>query len=311
MPGRSFRGPPPPLSLRQDARAQRLRVSVETLALEIGPRHSDDYAALSRAAAWIEEALSASGSVRRDRYRIGREPFDNLVVEVAGTTRPDQLVVVGAHYDTVPESPGANDNGTGVAALLELARAFGRERPPSPRTLRLVAFVNEEMPHFAQRTMGSQVHAHRARLAGDDIVAAVSLETIGCYLDRPGSQRYPFRAMSLVYPTAGDFLAFVGNRRSRSLVRHCVRTFRESALLPCEGGALPEAVPGVSWSDHASFWSAGYRGLMITDTAPFRDPHYHRATDTPDHIDFPRLTWAVDGIEDVVASLLDSPRRWD
>jgi hypothetical protein len=147
--------------------------------------------------------------------------------------------------------------------------------------------------------MGSRVHAARARQRGDDIVAMFSLETIGYYSDTPGSQQYP-PPFSLLYPDRGNFIGFVGDLSSRALVRSSIRTFRETTPFPSEGLAAPRFVKGVGWSDQWAFWQEGYPGIMITDTAPFRYPHYHEPTDTPDRLDYNRMARVVAGLRRVV-----------
>jgi Zn-dependent M28 family amino/carboxypeptidase len=223
-------------------------------------------------------------------------------VEIRGTIRPDEIVVIGAHYDTAPGAPGADDNATGCAATLVLARAFAGK--PQERTMRFVLFTNEEPPN-TNATMGSLVYARQCKAHGDNIVAMMSLETIGYFSDVRGSQKYPF-PINLVYPPVGDFLGIVGNIGSRGLVRQAIGTFRQSVKLPTIGLAAPAFIKGVDWSDHASFWEQGYPGVMVTDTALFRNPHYHKPTDTPDKIDYPRLARVVNGLEAVAAAMARS-----
>jgi Zn-dependent M28 family amino/carboxypeptidase len=217
---------------------------------------------------------------------------------------PREVILVGAHYDTAPGTPGANDNGSGVALLLEMGRLLKEARPA--RTLRLVAFANEEPPHFFTEDMGSRVHARRARGRGEDIVAMLSLETIGYYSDTPGTQAYPV-PFGLLYPSAGNFLAVVGNLPSRPLVIAFLQAFMEATDLPVEGVATFELIPGINWSDHWSFWKEGYPALMLTDTAPFRYPQYHTAEDTPDRLTAPAFARAGHGIIRAVRRLA-SPR---
>ena len=224
----------------------------------------------------------------------------NLAAETPGADRPQEIVVVGGHYDSVIYCPGANDNATGVAATLALARTLKGFRPS--RTLRFVCFVNEEPPYFQTADMGSRVYAGRCRQRGEKVTAMICLETIGYYTDEKGSQRYP-APFSLLYPATGNFIAFVGNYGSRRLVRQVVGSFRQQAEFPSEGAAVPGFLPGIGWSDHWSFWQEGYPALMVTDTAPFRYPHYHRSSDTPDKIDYKRMARVVSGLEAVVKEL--------
>lgn len=301
MPGTSHKGPLPPLDAEAAEIRDRLAAHVQRLAGDIGERNLWHYEALTAAADYIERDLAQSG------YRPAGEAFAsrgkavrNIVAEKPGATRPEEILLVGAHYDSVLGSPGANDNASGVAALLELARLLADQR--LPRTLRFVAFVNEEPPFSFSPEMGSLVHAAAARERGDRIAAMLSLETIGCYSDAPGSQQYPF-PLQWFYPDTADFVGFVGNLGSRKLVRNALRSFRRHARFPAEGAAVPEAIPGVGWSDHWSFWQNGYRALMVTDTAFYRYAHYHTPEDTPDKVDYGRTARAVAGLARVVADL--------
>jgi Zn-dependent M28 family amino/carboxypeptidase len=235
---------------------------------------------------------------------------NNLEVEIPGDAHASEIVVVGAHYDSIVGSPAANDNASGIAATLAVARRFARGEPGTEgratrptRTLRLVCFVNEEPPFFWTEDMGSLVYAKACKIRGENIVAMLTPETIGCYSDEPGSQRYPI-PMSLFYPRTGNFIGFVGMYEARALVSRCVKTFREKCPFPCEGAALPSIIPMVGASDHWSFWRQGYPALMITDTAPFRYVHYHQPTDTPDKIDYGRTARVVSGIIEVVEDLV-------
>lgn len=301
MPSKSYRGPLPPLTGHQAALRDALERDVTALAGGIGERNVFNPAKLEAAADYIANAFAAAGyQVMRQTYEASGELCENLSVQLDGSRYPDEIVVVGAHYDSVSGSPGANDNGSGVAALLALARDWAGRKPA--RTLRFVAFVNEEPPFFQTEQMGSLVYAKECRKRGERIVAMISLECIGYYSDAPGSQKYP-PPIGLFYPSAGNFIGFVGNVAHRKLVRRCVSTFRKSAQFPCEGGALPEVLPGINWSDHWSFWQVGYPAVMVTDTAPFRYPHYHAASDTPDKLDYARLARVVSGLSAVIEDL--------
>ena len=227
-------------------------------------------------------------------------PCDNVEAEVRGRERPADIVVVGAHYDSLAFTSGADDNASGVAALLALARAFAGAHPRT--TLRFVAFANEEPPYFGRETMGSLVYARELKARGDDVVAMLSLESIGYFSQARGSQRYP-GIVSTLYPDRGDFVAFVGDTGSRALVRDSIRTFRATAHVASEGGALPAAIPGVDWSDHRAFRAVGYPAIMVTDTATFRNPNYHKFSDAVDTVDYAELARVTAGVEDVVLML--------
>jgi len=237
--------------------------------------------------------------VARHKYEVKGQPCFNLVTEIKGKT--DDVVVIGAHYDSVRGAPGANDNGSGVAAVLALARRMVNDTPQ--KTLRFIAFVNEEPPYFQTDDMGSLVYAKAAQANGDKITAMLSIETIGCYFDTEGSQHYP-APFNLFYPSTGNFIAFVGNTESAELVKHIVGKFRNDVHFPSEGAAVLGSIEGVGWSDHWSFWQAGYPALMVTDTAPFRYKWYHTADDTPDKLDYEKTARVVEGLEIVVRDLL-------
>jgi len=301
MPGRSHAGPLPPLSAREQAISQAARRDVQKLAGELGPRSVYQPKALHAAADYIEQSLRQAGfTVERQTFPAQQESCVNLQAELRGAARPEEIVVIGAHYDSVMWGPGADDNASGVAALLALARAFAG-KPPA-RTVRFVAFANEEPPFFKTEGMGSLVYARSCRDRGDHVVAMLSLESLGIYSDAPGSQRYPF-PLGLFYPSRGDFVGFVSRTADRRLVARCVETFRQQARFPCEGGAVPGWLPGLDWSDHWAFWQAGYPALMVTDTAPFRSPDYHKESDTPEKVDYDRLARVITGLETVVEDL--------
>lgn len=282
------------------ALAGRLREHVTTLATEIGGRDIEHAEALFEAADYIERTWEAQGYVvLRQCFTVESTEVCNLEAELQGTHTPEEIVVVGAHYDTAWGNPGADDNGSGVAAMLELSAAFADV--PQARTLRFVAFVNEEPPYFHTEAMGSLVYARRAARERDDIVAMFSLETMGYYDSAPGSQDYP-KIVAPFFPDRGNFITFVGNGRSRRFVKQAVRTFEASSPFPVEFIAATDKIPGIGWSDHWSFYTQGYPAVMVTDTAPNRYPHYHDKTDTPEKLDYHSLARVVAGLQEVVAA---------
>ena len=298
MPGKNI-SRSGPLSPEEITLRDELRADVQTLAGEIGERNMARYSQLNAAADFIENSFSRAGLVpRRDTYDLHGRACHNIETEIAAHP---EILLIGAHYDSVFGSPGANDNGSGVAAMLALARRFARK--PVQHTLRFVAFVNEEPPYFLTEQMGSFVYAGRCKARGDQISAMISLETIGYFSDAPHSQTYPSLGLGVFYPTVGNFIGFVGNVHSRSLLRRAIALFRKHGKVPSEGAALPSFIPGVSWSDQWAFWQHGYPGIMITDTAPFRYPHYHSATDTPDKLDYDRFALVVSGMQKVIEEL--------
>ncbi|MEB3181268.1 MAG: M28 family peptidase [Nostocaceae cyanobacterium] len=301
MPGVSYSRQLPPLTAEQSLLQEALQRDIEKLGGDIGPRNSDYYDNLKAAAQYLESSLEQAGyTVQQQQYSVGRQTFANLEIEIPGVEHPDEIVIVGAHYDSVFSSRGANDNGSGAAAVVELARRFANKK--TSRTLRFVEFVNEEPPFFWTENMGSLVYAKRCRERNENIVAMLSLETMGYYSDEKGSQKYP-APLNLVYPSVGNFIGFVGNVNSGALVTQVIAAFRRQTQFPSEGAALPAQIPGVGWSDHWAFWQQGYPGVMVTDTAPFRYPHYHTIDDTPDKIDYARLARVVLGLERVIAEL--------
>lgn len=301
MPLQSYQGPWLPLTEKETARQEQLKADVEYLGDQIGDRNVIAYSQLNAAAEFIGTRLSEVGyAVKHLGYDVAGKTCNNLEVEIPGQDQAEEVVVVGAHYDSVWGCPGANDNASGVAALLGLARAFHATKPS--RTLRFVAFVNEEPPYFQTTNMGSRVYARQCRERGDKIAAMLSLETIGCYTDADRSQKYPF-PLGLFYPSRGNFIAFAGNTASRALVVECIRSFRNHTQFPSEGAALPGWLPGVGWSDHWPFWQEGYPGVMITDTAPFRYAHYHTPEDTPDKLVYDRMARVVGGVEKLIQEL--------
>jgi len=261
MPGRSYKGPFLPLSDAEKVARGRMQEHVEVLAGDIGERNMSHYDALNEAAHYIQGQFRLIGlATTEERYQVDGKVVRNLIASVPGSARPQEFIVIGAHYDSVWGSPGANDNATGVAALLEIARRIAAG--PSPgRTVRFVAFVNEEPPYFKTRGMGSSVHARHARLRGDRIVAMLSLETIGYYSDSLNSQFFPFH-LGLYYPWTGNFVGFVANRESRDLLFRCMEVFRRDTQFPSEGLSAPGWITGVDWSDHWSFWEEGYPAIM-------------------------------------------------
>jgi Zn-dependent M28 family amino/carboxypeptidase len=291
------------VAVRADEKS--LRADVTMLAETIGPRSVFQGDSLKRSADYIAARFAATGwTVKRLSYPVGALTCENIEVERRGSKTPDQIVVIGAHYDSVPSSPGADDNASGVAALLALAESLAKFSPD--RTLRLVAFTNEEPIYFQTALMGSRVYARSCKERGERIVAMVSVESVGYFSDQKKSQRYP-SVLRWFYPSRGNFVAVVANRDSQALVKRVAKAFSSSGSLPVEKAALPAGLPGVGWSDHWAFWQEGYPAVMITDTATFRNPNYHRASDTPETLDYVRLAAVVNGLRAVVGELDRKP----
>ena len=276
---------------------------VERLAGEIGERNVYRPATLDAAARYIGSEFAGMGYVvNRQTYLAQGVECANLEVALPGQRWPDESIVIGAHYDTVSGSPGADDNASAVAALIEIARLLKGHAPA--RTLKLVAFVNEEPPFFFFGQMGSKVYAQAARRRQENVRMMISLEMLGYYRDEPGSQAYPplFRHF---HPDRGNFIAFVANLRSRRVMRRAEQVFRRQSDFPLETTATFGWIPGVAWSDHLSFWRERYRAFMCTDTAFLRNPYYHGAQDTPDKLDYPRLAELTEALASMCIALAD------
>ncbi|MBA2778507.1 M28 family peptidase [Halomonas kenyensis] len=301
VPGSSFQGEPPPLGAEGEMLQERLHRHVRVLADEIGERHYWRPEALQAAGDYIEQALTGAGHTpRRQDVPTGNRIFHNIEVVIPGGSREDEIVVVGAHYDTVRGSPGADDNASGVAVLIELARLL--QQAELDRSLRLVAFVNEEAPFFGSDAMGSLHYARQARAEDWNIVGMISLEMLGYYRDEPGTQHYPF-PLDLFYPDKGNFLAFVSNLESRRLLHEVIGAFRRHAVVPSEGMAAPPQLGDIRRSDHWAFWETGYHAMMLTDTANFRNPHYHGPSDTPDRLDYATMARITQALAAALESL--------
>jgi len=304
VPGRSHRGALPPLTAEEATLAAALKAHIARIAArEHNLAHYDE---LEQVARYIEAALGSHG------YATGKQAFtvDGLtvrnidaVIEAKAAASAPEVIVIGAHYDSAPGTPGANDNASGAAAVIELARLLRDLDGKTGKRIRLVLFVNEEPPYFRSQDMGSLRYAKSLAAAGERVTAMYSLETIGFYSSEPGSQHYP-APFGLMFPDRGDFVAFVGLLNARALLQQTIRSFRSHTAFPSIGGVAPDIVPGIGWSDHWAFAEQGFPALMVTDTAPFRYPHYHRPSDTPDKVDVEGLARVVKGIERVVRDLV-------
>jgi Zn-dependent M28 family amino/carboxypeptidase len=283
-----------------DADARRLERDVRAIVADFGPRdhaHPDN---LERVAAYIEATMRGAGArVDAQPYAVAGRTYRNVVASF-GPAGGERLVV-GAHYDTFAGLPGADDNASGVAGLMELARLLSGM--PIRMRVDLVAFTLEEPPHFRGEFMGSAVHARSLRSEGVALRGMIALEMIGYFSDAPDSQRYPISSLSWIYPSRGNFIGVVGNFASTMLGRKVASAMRAATPLGVEVLAAPASLTGVDFSDHASYWDAGYHAVMITDTAFFRNPHYHTATDTPDRLDYARMAQVVQGLRAAVLAL--------
>lgn len=300
MPGATHQGELPPADAALLELRDRLRAHVQALAGDIGERNHDNRARLELAADYVAQQFDAMGYLAATDV-FGPAQFRNFIVDLYGRELREQVIVVGAHYDSAWLTPGADDNASGVAGLLEIARAL-KDRPLR-RSVRFIAFANEEEPFFGGDEMGSMVAARRSSDRGEQITGMFSLEMIGFYSDQWRSQYYP-RPVRRFYPRVGNFIAFVGNLRSREFLHAVVGEFRSAAAFPSEGLAAPEwLVPDIRRSDNYSYWRHGYPAIMVTDTSNFRNYNYHNAGDLPDTLDYERMARVVSGLAATVAAL--------
>jgi Zn-dependent M28 family amino/carboxypeptidase len=271
---------------------ENLRRHVAHLSVDIGERHLWNGDSLERAARYIESELSAAGyAPTRQTYTAYRKPVSNIIAEKMGTRQ--RSIVIGAHYDSVPGSPGADDNASAVAGLLELARML--RNSPCAGGFKFAAFVNEESPSFGSDYMGSMKYARSLKERGENVAFMIALEMIGCF-DKRKPQNYPLRLMRRFYPKTGDFIGIVGDFISHRPVLALARAMRRQGLVPTSALVAPRHFGGIDRSDHSAFWRHGFKALMVTDTAFFRNENYHRETDTIDTLNFKVMA-------DLVASL--------
>lgn len=274
---------------------QKLFEHVKYLSRNIGSRSFGEPLKISATRDYILKTLSQDGmNPSIQDFTIDNMTFSNVVLTFTGLKYPREVVVIGAHYDTILGTPGADDNGSAVAMLLETARMLGNAE--LSRTLKLVFFVLEEPPIFGTENMGSRIFARRAKEAGMDIRAMISLEMVGFFSEDKGKQAFPLPLMNLFYSTTPNFIAVVGNFRSRALVSQVADGLKKGCMVPVEVLAAPAIVPGIGLSDHASFWKEGYPAVMITDSAFYRNPNYHQATDTFDTLDYKTMAELLKGL---------------
>jgi Zn-dependent M28 family amino/carboxypeptidase len=284
---------------------RKLHRHVKHLSVDIGSRSVYEYDKIEATIEYIVSCLEAFGyTPSLQTYTYSGRKYSNVIASRKGVKHPDETVIIGAHYDTVHGTPGADDNASAVATLLEIARALKGFSPD--RTLKLIFFVIEEPPVFRSDHMGSYVYAKEAKARNENIKSMISLEMLGYYANEKGGQTFPFPMMSLIYPSTPNFIAVVGNLSSRNLVRKVKNSLRASSRIPVETLSAFSFVPGVDFSDHRSFWKMGYPAVMITDTAFYRNPNYHTETDTIDTLDFDKMSDLLRGLIQAAKDLTDS-----
>ncbi len=263
----------------------------------LGPRNSESeahYKQLRKCEDWIVRKWESQGyTVKRHSFTVDGRNYANLEIEFPGKASPSEIIIVSAQYDTLPGSSGANNNASGMAVLFQLGGLL--KNYAGDRTLRLVAFVNEEDPFFGTDKMGSYQYAMSSHRKGEDIKFMLSLDSLGIYKDGPGTQQLPF-PFSLFYPDRGNFLAFIGNLPSRSYVITATRGFKKGSSFPIRAGVVPEWVEGAAWSDHLSFWRFGYPGIQVTDTGAFRSASHTTGEDTMEKLNFDSMSHIVMGM---------------
>lgn len=272
-----------------------LRDTVRFLAGTIGSRCYAEIENLEKAASFIEKGFKARGlEPERQSYNARGNEYHNIFSTVRGTGPSDEIIVIGAHYDTVHGTPGADDNASGIAGMLELARLAAEN--PCPSTIAFAAFTLEEPPFFRTDKMGSYVFAGHLHRKNTRLKGMISLEMIGYYSEAKGSQYYPIPLFRWIYPNSGNYIAFVGNFRSKAFTDRFSSVFRNSSSLQVESLNAVSLVPGVDFSDHLSFWRFHYPAFMITDTAFYRNPHYHAPSDTAESLDYEKMAELIIGI---------------
>ncbi|UCD35265.1 MAG: M28 family peptidase [Nitrospiraceae bacterium] len=279
-----------------------LEKTVHVLAREIGSRGHYQLDELNRAAGYIEGELTRCGYEALEQpYEYKGRSYKNVYAVKEGREEPEKILVIGAHYDTVTGTPGADDNASAVAGLLELARLLAPVK--LRKTVHFVAFTLEEPPLFRSRSMGSYVYARSLSQGEARVEGMIGLEMIGYFSDEPGSQYFPLPFMRWIYPEQGNFITLVSNLRSRGFLNRVKKGFQKGTALPVESLSSVSFVPGVDFSDHRSFWKFGYDALMVTDTAFYRNPQYHGAGDVPEILDFERMTEVVLGLKAAVEEI--------
>jgi len=283
--------------------AANLKKHVRILSSEIGKRNYLNPHGLRKAAGYIKYTLSKCRcNLDKQIYNANglNIEFENIIAEKKSNKSKD-ILVVGAHYDTYAETPGADDNASGVAVLLELASLLSKET--FAKTLRFVAFANEEPPFFKSASMGSLRYAELCKKAGEKVEFMICLESVGYFSSEENSQKYPF-PLKYFYPDKGDFISIVSNMPSKNLMKRCADSFRKASSLRVEHLSAPQSfVPHIALSDQWSFWKQGYKAVMVSDTAFLRTPYYHTKNDTPEKLDYEKMVEVVKGTKQAIEDL--------
>lgn len=287
---------------REQVSPERLRGHVERFSTHFAPRNYKRVWNLDKCAGYIaDEFALAGGEVSEQVFEVRGKTYRNVIAFFGPETA--SRIVVGAHYDGCQDTPGADDNASGAAGLIELAHLLGRAR--LEQRVELVAFTLEEPPFFGTPDMGSARHAAKLRGEGVEVEAMICLEMIGYFSDEPGSQRFPSAMLKLLYPDKGNYIAIIGSLGDSGLVRKVKASMRGATGLPVHAMCAPKGFPGLDFSDHRNYWAHGYTAVMVTDTAFFRNLNYHQDSDTADTLDYDRMAKVVLGVYEAVVRLAD------
>lgn len=285
---------------RQTLNPERLRSHVVMLSETFAPRNYKRIWNLNKCADYISQQFEAAGAdVSEQTYEVEGREYRNIIACFGPET--DSRIVIGAHYDSYQDTPGADDNASGTAGLIELARLFGKAE--LKQRIELVAFTLEEPPFFRTGNMGSARHAYALRMDDVEVELMICLEMIGYFSDEPGSQIFPSAMLKMIYPDTGNYIAVIGSMGERRQAKFFKEIMRGATDLPVESMCAPKDFPGLDFSDHLSYWKNGYKALMITDTAFMRNGRYHGSADTADTLDYDRMAKVVLGVYEAVMEM--------
>ncbi len=298
-------GPVPlPLHAGEKVKAdtERLKAHVRVLSSITPARNHANPTSINMAAEYIIREFKAYGyKSSQQAYKVGKSTYRNIIASY--NTEKKTRIIIGAHYDVCGDQPGADDNASGIAGLLELARLVMKYRPEINYRVDFAAYPLEEPPYFATESMGSFVHAKSLSGTKTDVRLMVALEMLGYFTDEDDSQEYPSRIMKLFYPERGNFIAVVGRLSDASYIDRIASSLRNTRSIPVETLRAPEILSGVDFSDHRNFWKFGFNAVMVTDTAHYRNRNYHMKSDTIETIDFKRMTLVVTGLYTALVEL--------
>ncbi len=286
----------------EKADPERLRTHVQTLTASSPPRNFAHPEALDKVAEIISKHFQELGiPTRNQEFQVGQKTFRNVIATLGPVE--GETLVIGAHYDVCDDLPGADDNASGTAGLLELARLLAPLKNQLKRPIELVAYTLEEPPNFAEKTMGSYIHAQSLKEAGKNVKLMISLEMIGYFSIEPSSQKYPVAAFQILYPSIGNYIGLIARPQEWFVMRQVKTLFASATELPMQTANVPSSVPGVDLSDHLNYWNSGFPAMMITDTAFMRNKNYHKAEDLPETLDYQKMAEVVNGLVSVAVGL--------